>query len=677
VSGSRLAKVFALGLLGSVPRADHEHFSIKKAEWLWASLILVIVGCFYFWTAVSAGSKLTTSLQKDDLYNRLADGFLAGQLSFIEVPNPALAQLSDPWDPAQNGPLRQFHDVTYYRGKYYLYFGAVPAVLLLVPWKAVTGSYLPQNVAVAIFAWFGVLASMGVVLVLRWRFFPRTAGWVVGLCLVAVALGNFVPILLRRPVYYELAISSAYAFSMLAVLGVLASLGNGPRRRGWLILAGLAYGLAVGSRPNLLFGAVLLAAPLLPYWRAWRGQNSLDLVALRRDGLAVGLPFLILIFALLTYNYLRFGSWVEFGTSYMFSGLHPQRDVVTSFRFLPVNLWYYLFAPSQISAFFPFFQVIHMPWFEAPAGYTGQENTYGILPSLPFLWMLYFVRRMWLTGHNYESSALRDFTIGTLALVGFNALILCRIGGAVNRYLVDLVPPLLPLACVGVFWSEKNVLGPLARLGLRLVWCAALSWTVLFNIFVSLQHNELLRYHNPVAYQKIAHAFNHVSVWFGQTSPAKTGPLLIRLKLPQERTGKLEPLVVTGLSFRADFLYFFYTDDRHIQIGFEHTSYGGPMTDPLEIDYSKEHSIEVEMGSFFPPVEHPYYDGMDQAEISRRKRTLSVKLNGRQVLAATCDFYDSSPGDVSVGRNPVSDAFGRRFTGKIIALERPPQVPAR
>jgi len=101
------------------------------------------------------------------------------------------------------------------------------------------------------------------------------------------------------------------------------------------------------------------------------------------------------------------------------------------------------------------------------------------------------------------------------------------------------------------------------------------------------------------------------------------------------------------------------------------------MTDPLEIDYSKEHSIEVEMGSFFPPVEHPYYDGMDQAEISRRKRTLSVKLNGRQVLAATCDFYDSSPGDVSVGRNPVSDAFGRRFTGKIIALERPPQVPAR
>jgi hypothetical protein len=675
--GSRLAKVFALTLLRGVRLAQHEQFSINKTERVWISLILIVVGCFYFWTATSAGSKLTSSLQKDDLYNRLADGFLAGQLSFVETPNPALAQLSDPWDPAQNGPLRQFHDVTYYRGKYYLYFGAVPAVLLLAPWKAVTGTYLPQNVAAAIFAWFGVVASMGVVLVLRWRFFPRTAGWVVGLCLIAVALGNFVPILLRRPVYYELAISSAYAFSMLAVLSVVMSLGNGRWRRRWLVLAGLAYGLAVGSRPNLVFGAILLASPLLHYWRAWRGKVVLDKPSLRRDICAIAIPFLAVIALLLTYNYLRFGSFVEFGTSYMFAGLHPVRDVVSSFWFIPVNLWYYVLAPAQISAFFPFFQVIHMPWFEAPAGYIGQENVYGILPSLPFLWMLYFVRRMWLQPRENQSEELRDFIIGILAMVGLNALVLCRISGATSRYLVDLLPPLLSLGCIGVFWAEQNILGSLARLGLRMAWCVALVWTVLFNVFVSLQHNELLRYHNPATYQKIAHAFNHVSVWFGQTSPTKVGPLLIRLKLPQERTGKLEPLIVTGLSFRADFLYFFYTDEHHIQIGFEHTSYGGPMTEPLEIDYSKEHSIQVEMGAFYPPLEHPYYDGMDAKEITRRKRTLSVVLDGRQVLSGTYDFYDSSPGDVSVGRNPVSEAFGRRFTGKIIELERPPKAVAR
>jgi len=145
----------------------------------------------------------------------------------------------------------------------------------------------------------------------------------------------------------------------------------------------------------------------------------------------------------------------------------------------------------------------------------------------------------------------------------------------------------------------------------------------------------------------------------------------IRLMLPAERTGKLEPLLVTGLSFRADFLYIFYPDDQHIQIGFEHTSYGGPLTKPpIAVDYAVEHSLEIEMGSFYPPVEHPYYDGMTTEEITRRKRTLRVALDGREILAGTYDFYDSSPGDISVGRNPVSEAFGRRFTGRIISVER-------
>ena len=644
---------------------------LRRAESIWAVAILALTAWFYVWTATSAGSPLTFKLQKDDLYNRLADGFLAGELGFLEAPNPALAQLPDPWDPAQNGPLRQYHDVSYYRGKYYLYFGPAPAVLLLAPWKALTGTYLPQNLAAAIFGWLGVAASMGLVLVLRRRYFPATPSWISGLCLLAAAFGNFVPVLLRRPVYYELAIASAYAFAMTALFGVTLALNGGARRRLWLMLAGLAYGLAVASRPNYVFGAVVLAAPLLPAWRAWRARVAMDWRPVMRDALSAGLPLLGIISLLLLYNWRRFDRWTEFGTSYMFSGLHPQRDVVTSFRFVPVNLWYYIWAPAQLSAFFPFFQVVHMPWFGLPAGYTGQENVYGVLTNLPFFWMLYFVRRMWRDSRSLTESSLRDFILATLALVAFNALIICRVGGAANRYMVDLLPPLLPIACVGVFWTEQVTTGTLRRVGLRVLWVAALAWTVLCNVFVSFQHNELLRYYNPAVYRRLAHTFNYVSEWLGQTGPSKTGPMRIRLMLPAERTGKLEPLLVTGLSFRADFLYIFYPDDQHIQIGFEHTSYGGPLTKPpIAVDYAVEHSLEIEMGSFYPPVEHPYYDGMTTEEITRRKRTLRVALDGREILAGTYDFYDSSPGDISVGRNPVSEAFGRRFTGRIISVER-------
>ena len=636
----------------------------RRTELLWAIVVLTLAAWFYGWTATSAGSPLTTKLQSGDLYNRLADGFLAGQLSFLELPNPALAQLPDPWDPAQNGPLRQFHDVSYYDGKYYLYFGAAPAVLLLAPWKALTGTYLAQNVAAAIFAWGGALAGVALVLALRRKYFPNGAGWVTGLCLFAVAFGNFVPVLLRRSVYYELAIASAHAFSMAALWCVARALEGWRARRLWLALASASFGLAVASRPNYVFGAVLLATPLLPMWRA---RATADWRLAIRDVCAAAIPFLGCISLLLIYNRMRFDAWTEFGTSYMFAGMHPQRDVVTSFRFVPVNLWYYLFAPAQLSAFFPFFQVVHMPWFATPAGYTGQENTYGVLPNLPFLWMLV----VWHWCGSKVPAALRDFALGAATLVALNALVLCRVGGAANRYMVDLLPPLVPLACVGVFWVEQLMASTARRVALRVLWIGALACTVALNVFVSLQHNELLRYHNPSTYARIAHAFNHLSTWLGQTGPQKTGPLRVKVMLPHGRSGKLEPLVVTGLSFRADFVYLYYTDEQHLQVGFEHTSYGGPLTKPpLEIDYAIEHIFEIELGSLWPPIEHPFYDGWKPDEIDRRKRTLRILLDGSEILAATCDFYDSSPGDVSIGRNPVQDAFGRRFTGKVLSVER-------
>jgi hypothetical protein len=656
--------------------------SATRIEYLWAVGLLLVAAWFYFWTATSAGSPFTSKLQHDDLYNRLADGFLAGRLSFLERPDPALATLTDPWDPAQNAPYAQFHDVSYFQGRYYLYFGAAPAVLLLAPWKLLTGTYLGQNVAAALMAWLGAAATMAVILCLRRRHFPRLPGWIAGWCLTAAAFGNFVPVLLRRPVYYELAIASAYAFAMAAILGVTLAQAPGRHRRLLLVLAGLAYGLAVGSRPNYLFGSVVLLLPLVPALRDWWACAEVEAKAFWRDARAVALPFLAVLALILLYNGLRFGRVTEFGTSYMLAGLHPVRDVVTTVRFVPVNLWFYLFARSQWIAFFPFFDVIHLPWFTLPAGYIGEENVYGVLTNLPWFWLLFGVRRLSRDPSMDGSTQLRDFICVILALVAFNALVICRISAASSRYLVDLLPPLVPLACLIVFWLEDTSQGALRRALLRLFWVGALLFTALFNVFVSFQHNDLLRFHNPSTYRRLAHAFDHLSDWFGATAPARVGPLEFKVVLPTGRTGQLEPLVVTGLSFRADFIYLYYTDDSHVQIGFEHTSYGGPLTNPpIALDYAVPHTFHLELGSLYPPVEDPYYDKVPNTRMGQMKHTLRVLLDGREVLAGTYDFYDSSPGDVSVGRNPVSAAFGRRFTGQVLQVQRgcltpaPPRAP--
>jgi len=642
----------------------------RSVEYVWAVLVLALAGWFYFWTATSGANPLSSRLQHDDLYNRLADGFLAGQLSFIEKPNPALANLDDPWDPAQNAGLSEFHDVSYFHGKYYLYFGAAPAVVLLAPWKLLTGTYIGENVAAAVFSWFGAAASITLVAVLRRRHFPTLGGWVAGICFLAVGFGNLVPLLLRRPVYYELAISSAYSFAMAALLCVTLAMGESVRRRLWLTLAGLAFGLTLASRPNYLFGTVILLVPFMGVWRRWRESKELDGKAVGADIAAVGIPFLLIVGCVLVYNGLRFGNPLEFGTYYMIAGLHPQHQAGTSLINIPANLWFYFLAPAQLSAFFPFFQVIDMPWFHLPAGYIGEEDMYGLC-NLPFYLAALLLVFVWRDIRVPGIQGLRDFSLGALGIFAFNLSVLCRLNGASNRYMVDLFPALLPLTCIGVFWLEGRFGGELRGYLLRAVWVSTLAYTVVFNVFVSFQHNDLLQHYNPTAYRALAHAFNHVSSWLGQTTPGKTGPLKLRLRFPRDRIGHLEPLVVSGVSFKADFIYLYYADDTHIQVGFEHTSYGGALTKtPIAVDYAAEHTMEIEIGSLYPPIDHPFYDRMPQSEIARLKRTLRVELDGQEILVGSYDFYDSSPGDVNLGRNPVSDAFGRRFTGQILAVAR-------
>ena len=631
------------------------------------AVILTVAAWFYFWTATSAGSPLTKGLAPDDLYNRLADGFLAGRTSFAEEAPPELARLANPYDPAQNAPYKKYHDVTYYRGRYYLYFGPTPALVLLAPWKLLTGSSLSQNVAVVVFAWGVVAWSVLLLLEIRRRWFPHAPAWLCLTLVVALAFGSLLPQLLRRPLYYELAIASACFFGLAALWLLFRALAEGGRRPAWLGGAGLCLGLAVAARPDYLFGAAAVCSLVL--WDWWHSEApALPAARIRlvaRPAAALLAPLGACGLALMLYNYVRFGHVTEFGTSYMLAGSNQTGLAQTSLWNVPVNLYYYLCAPPQFSVYFPFVQVIHLAPFTPPAGYSGQENTYGLAFALPVLWALVFV---W--------AALRGpaprppWTAWARLAAGLalgNAAFLLLLMGAANRYMIDFVPPLLLLATVGVLHAEAWQSG-WRRWALHAGWVGVLAVTVVFNVFVSLQHNELLAYHNPVTYRRLAHAFNRWSQWW----PAgESGPLRIDLTLPKNRTGKLEPLLVTGLSFRADFLYIFYKDESHIQLGFEHTSYGGPMSPPLEIDYDLPHVLEVQMGSLYPPVDHPYFDGKTAEEVARLKRTLLVKLDGRVIHSGQFDFYDSSPGDVVVGRNPVSEAFGRKFTGVVRGVTRP------
>jgi hypothetical protein len=117
-----------------------------KMPWLLVGAIV----CFHFAAAWVGGPAVNWHGQTSEYYPLLTDAFLAGQTSLLIEPPAELLALPNPYDPIANAQLR-LHDVSLYQGKYYLYFGPVPALTLFLPFRVLTGIHLPSRAAVAIF----------------------------------------------------------------------------------------------------------------------------------------------------------------------------------------------------------------------------------------------------------------------------------------------------------------------------------------------------------------------------------------------------------------------------------------------------------------------------------------------------------------------------------------------
>src|SRR5688500_112906 len=146
----------------------------RKIERIAILVLCLAIGWFYTWTVKSNGEPWSFGEEKRDYYNLLIDGYLDGQLHMkTEVPT-ALLQVRNPYDPQERPAGVGMHDASFYRGKYYVYFGAAPMVLLMLPFRLLTGMDLPLSLAVLVFVYAGFLVSVAVWLAVRRRYFPET-----------------------------------------------------------------------------------------------------------------------------------------------------------------------------------------------------------------------------------------------------------------------------------------------------------------------------------------------------------------------------------------------------------------------------------------------------------------------------------------------------------------------
>lgn len=623
-----------------------------------------IVALFYTWTVVSDNLDWRFGREQTDYYNLLVDGFLQGKLSLGADPSPELLRVADPYDPEQRPPGVALHDATLYRGQYYIYFGVVPAMLALLPFRLLTGIDLPLDAGVLALALSGYALSLWLLVDIRRRLFPRVGPVATGVIAVVLGFACGAAVLLRRSSMYDLPIASGYCFSTAALLCWYRAIFDAPHRLRWIVLTSICWGLAIGSRPIYVLAPVslLFAYPLFMREAQPRHARA-KLVA------AAAVPLGIIGALLALYNHLRFGSPTEFGLRWVLSGAYESKIEKFRLRYVPWNFNARFLGAGEWGRYFPFLHDarIVMP---RPHQHFGMDFSFGVLVNLPFLWL----------------AALAPITLSARIIPGVNRewrIFLASLGwaagsvtgfilcfyAAMARYIGDFGPGLAFLATIGalaaVAWAEAGGLWPRRFATIAVAALGLISVVTVFLFSVTVY--DRVRYFNPSMYATLARFANAPVHALETLWRDEFGAIAMELVFPTEAAAdRREELVATGWGEERDRVFVFYPDREHVAFGFEHA--GGPLirTANLRVDRAARHRLLVSLGSLFPPDTHPHVGRAAREARTAVLRRVRVEFNGEVVLDRYQRFHPATPGTVTIGGNEPDT----RFSGKVLATTR-------
>ena len=442
------------------------HIDRTSRAWL-PGLLFVAVAFFHFAIAWLCGPAANWRGQTSEYYQLLTDAFLAGQTSLLVQPPAQLLALPDPYDPRANAYLR-LHDASLYHGKYYLYFGPTPAIVLFLPYKVLTGSHLPSRIAVALFCVAGFACSCALFFLLAKREKWDCPQWFGSAAMLSLGTAVAASFVLTHPSFYEVAISAGYCFIMAGFLLTAHSLGQDRPRVLSLIGAGLCFGLAVGCRPNFAPLVIIMIAMVTSRLRSSKTR-----------ALAFLGPIVLCGVLLAAYNYVRFQNPIEFGIRYQL--LANPTDLDDHFNHSLRNL-----LPGIYALFLG-------PPFELPCWFHRSMGLFWMSPAALLGLCTPFVLRYGLLKSRVKLGSTR-FIIYCVFLSALSILILLALlGFTVGRYTLDFAPEfvLLSWCLLAARWQALHGLakGRLLPFGLAVLGIALYSAAFEICLFMVSRHS--------------------------------------------------------------------------------------------------------------------------------------------------------------------------------------------
>ncbi len=385
-------------------------------------------------------------------YQELAESLKAGSFALLEEPAEALKAMENPYDMdyrnqvmSQAGEWYSW-DHAYYNGKYYVYFGVIPAVLFYLPYYVITGSHLHNHILLFLLSLFFMAGTLAVVHKMIRRWFPKTTVGTWYLLNELLLLGSGIVYMMKRPDLYTVPILCGLSFGMLGLWCFLAAGEGKVISLKYLCLGSLFMALIAGCRPQL-FLFMLPAAVLL-----WVSVKD----SLKKGAFAKGLPVLAAFFlpmafiaaGLMYYNYSRFESVFDFGANYNLT-MNDMRNRGFHFDRIPLGFFAYLFQPVKLIQRFPFMEAVYFD--SQYMGVTIQEATYGgVFMTNLFAWfgpLSLFVHKY------FEGSKKIPLALANACLLAAGIIIAAdtSMSGILQRYFLDFSAFLMLASVLSVF----------------------------------------------------------------------------------------------------------------------------------------------------------------------------------------------------------------------------------
>ena len=381
-------------------------------------------------------------------------------------------------------------------------------MLLYVPYQLATGAYLstPNAIAALGIAYLAVAAFFSYRLARRYFRSTATALDVL-VCYLALVAASNVMYLGFVSRFYSVPILSSM---MLTLAGLWFWLGakrpqhapGAPLSARHLAAGSALLALNFGCRPQFLL-SLFLAFPL--FWTEITRERTLFSRQGAKATAAGILPTVVIMLPLMWYNYARFGSPLNFGSSYNLTGF-DMTSYAQSWKTTGAVLFSYLFQPVDFTRSFPFVKAIPV---DLSAGWAPTEPMFGgiffLVPCLLLVFLIVPLR---------EALSRKGLLPTCAVMLLFSAIVLLvdtRAAGVTQRYFSDFTWYLAIVSCL-VFLTARSMEQPAVKRAAAAFTVCALAFSIAVGglSFFSPERLSSFPSLNPEGYEAVVQALRSV-----------------------------------------------------------------------------------------------------------------------------------------------------------------------